>query len=49
MIAIAQGSSEANVSLVVAESDTPAAVNAIHDIFDLDKPIRERTAAAASG
>ena len=42
VIAIAQGSSEANVSLVVKESDTTAAVNAIHEIFDLDKPTQER-------
>ena len=45
VIAIAQGSSEANVSLVVKESDTPAAVNAIHDIFELHKPTEERTVA----
>jgi aspartokinase/homoserine dehydrogenase 1 len=45
VIAIAQGSSEANVSLVVAESDVPDAVNAIHNIFELDKPVSERGAA----
>lgn len=49
VIAIAQGSSEANVSLVVQESDTRAAVNAIHDIFELDKPIQERSFAAPAG
>jgi len=42
VIAIAQGSSEANVSLVVQESDRAAAVGAIHDIFELHKPTRER-------
>jgi bifunctional aspartokinase / homoserine dehydrogenase 1 len=45
VIAIAQGSGEANVSLVVQESDTPAAVRAIHDIFELHKPMAERAAA----
>ncbi len=44
VIAIAQGSSEANVSLVVKESDTPAAVTAIHKIFALDKPSHMRKA-----
>jgi aspartokinase/homoserine dehydrogenase 1 len=45
VIAIAQGSSEANVSLVVSESDTADAVNAIHEIFELDKPVGERKTA----
>ena len=43
VVAIAQGSSEANVSLVVSEKDTAAAVNAIHDIFELDKPVSQRS------
>jgi len=42
VIAIAQGSSEANVSLVVADEDANAAVRAIHDLFELDKPSGER-------
>lgn len=42
VIAIAQGSSEANVSLVVDAAQAPAAVLAIHDIFALDKPTEER-------
>ena len=45
VIAIAQGSSEANVSLVVQESDIPEAVNAIHKIFELDKPTQDRVLA----
>ncbi|MFN2201450.1 MAG: aspartate kinase [Caldilineaceae bacterium] len=43
VVAIAQGSSEANVSLVVSEKDTATAVNAIHDIFELDKPMGQRS------
>ncbi len=43
VIAIAQGSSEANVSLVVEARDTAAAVSAIHEIFELDKPTGERS------
>ncbi|MDI9546444.1 MAG: aspartate kinase [Chloroflexota bacterium] len=42
VIAIAQGSSEANVSLVVEERDRAVAVGAIHDIFELHKPTKER-------
>ncbi|CAN5383885.1 aspartate kinase [soil metagenome] len=43
VIAIAQGSSEANVSLVVADPDANAAIRAIHDLFELHKPTVERT------
>lgn len=43
VIAIAQGSSEANVSLVVADEDANRAVRAIHDLFQLDKPTAERS------
>jgi aspartokinase/homoserine dehydrogenase 1 len=43
VIAIAQGSSEANISLVVAEDETAVAVNAIHEIFQLDRPTAERS------
>ena len=43
VIAIAQGSSEANVSLVIADADANAAVRAIHDLFELHKPTPERT------
>ncbi len=42
VIAIAQGSSEANVSLVVYERERALAVGAIHDIFELHKPTAER-------
>ena len=42
VIAIAQGSSEANVSLVVEESRAADAVRAIHDVFELHKPTAER-------
>lgn len=42
VIAIAQGSSEANVSLVVDDKDATAAVRAIHDIFELYRPTEER-------
>lgn len=45
VIAIAQGSSEANVSLVVADEDANRAVRAIHDLFQLDKPTAERGSA----
>ena len=44
VIAIAQGSSEANVSLVVDESRAAEGVRAIHDIFELHKSTAERTA-----
>lgn len=43
VIAIAQGSSEANVSLVVEETQAAEAVRAIHDIFELHKPSGERS------
>ena len=42
VIAIAQGSSEANISLVVDDADANAAVRAIHDLFELHKPTEER-------
>lgn len=45
VIAIAQGSSEANVSLVVEETRAADAVRAIHDIFELHKPTNERVKA----
>ena len=38
VIAIAQGSSEFNISLVVAQGDADKAVQAIHKEFDLEKP-----------
>ncbi len=40
VIAISQGSSERNISLVVTETDAPAAVRAIHQAFRLDLPSR---------
>ncbi|MEZ4869090.1 MAG: aspartate kinase [Caldilineaceae bacterium] len=43
VIAIAQGSSEANVSLVVDNADANATVQAIHAMFELDKPTAERS------
>ena len=43
VIAIAQGSSEANISLVVVDSDSTAAVRAIHDIFELHLPTEQRS------
>jgi len=42
VIAIAQGSSEANISLVVDAERAGDAVKAIHDIFELDKPTAQR-------
>jgi aspartate kinase len=45
VIAIAQGSSEANVSLVVEAARAAEAVRAIHDIFELHKPTGERVKA----
>lgn len=42
VIAIAQGSSEANVSLVIDDRETTVALRAIHDIFELHKPTEER-------
>jgi aspartate kinase len=37
VIAIAQGSSEANISLVVAEKDADQAMRAIHEAFELGR------------
>ena len=37
VIAISQGSSERNISLVVTERDAPGAVRAIHRAFRLEK------------
>jgi bifunctional aspartokinase / homoserine dehydrogenase 1 len=42
VIAIAQGSSEANISFVIEENDATTALRAIHDMFELDKPTGER-------
>ncbi len=38
VIAISQGSSERNISLVVTEDDAPAAARAIHQAFRLGQP-----------
>lgn len=38
VIAISQGSSELNISLIVAENDAAAAVRAIHQVFELQEP-----------
>ncbi len=38
VIAISQGSSERNISLIVAESEAAEAVRAIHRAFELDQP-----------
>lgn len=43
VIAIAQGSSEANISLVVADGDATQVVRAIHDIFELHLPTEQRS------
>jgi aspartate kinase len=43
IIAIAQGSSEANISLVVVESEMHDALRSIHDIFELEKHSNERS------
>ena len=43
VIAIAQGSSEANVSIVVEEAEVTSALQAIHRQFELHKPTHERT------
>jgi aspartokinase/homoserine dehydrogenase 1 len=37
VIAISQGSSERNISLVVTEREAPAAVRAIHEAFHLER------------
>lgn len=42
VIAIAQGSSEANVSAVIDADNAAAAVQAIHAAFELEKPTQER-------
>lgn len=42
VIAIAQGSSEANVSFVVEEAGADDVVRSIHELFELDKPAEER-------
>lgn len=39
VIAISQGSSERNISFVVAEKDAGPAVKALHDAFHLDRPV----------
>jgi aspartokinase/homoserine dehydrogenase 1 len=38
VIAIAQGSSEFNISLVVAKGDVGKAIRTIHEEFELEKP-----------
>ncbi len=48
VIAIAQGSSEANVSLVVDAAQAAQAVGAIHNIFELHMPTQERSKPAAA-
>lgn len=47
VIAIAQGSSEANISFVIDEADAATALRAIHDHFELHKPTAERSKHAA--
>jgi aspartate kinase len=42
VIAIAQGSSEANISLVVLDTDATEALRAIHDAFELHLPTEAR-------
>ena len=51
VIAISQGSSERNISLVVAEADAAAAVRALHEAFRLERPAAQaaRPVAAANG
>jgi aspartate kinase len=39
VIAISQGSSELNISLIVSEGDVADAVRAIHRVFELDRPV----------
>jgi aspartokinase len=41
VIAISQGSSEVNISLIVAAKDAANAVLAIHQAFELHKPASE--------
>ncbi len=38
VIAISQGSSERNISMVVAEADATTAVRALHQAFRLERP-----------
>ena len=38
VIAIAQGSSEFNISLVISQNDAERAVQVIHKEFELEKP-----------
>ena len=47
VIAIAQGSSEANISFVIEEAEAAPALRAIHEHFELEKPTAERTRHAA--
>lgn len=47
VIAIAQGSSEANISFVIEEKDAANALRAIHDHFELEKPTAQRSRHAA--
>lgn len=47
VIAIAQGSSEANISFVIEEKDAANALRAIHDHFELEKPTTQRSRHAA--
>jgi len=49
VIAIAQGSSEANISLVVVDVDVTAALRAIHEIFELHIPTEQRSQIHAGG
>ena len=42
IVAIAQGSSEANISVVLADDDVVQAVRSIHKAFELHKPTEER-------
>lgn len=44
VIAIAQGSSEANISFVIGEEDAATALRAVHDGFELEKPTTARMA-----
>lgn len=47
VIAIAQGSSEANISFVIEERNAANALRAIHDHFELEKPTAHRSRHAA--
>lgn len=42
VIAIAQGSSEANISFVIDEADSAVALRAVHDAFELHRPTNLR-------